>query len=215
MMPDPGGKVFWYQSVPTELSFEELHLEDWLLDQGKALPLHFVGRGRTNSNMIIQAECLQLFVDKGMQVPTIGPSGEPLLFEAVAQGDVAVVEQLLRLGADTTATNEYGETALFCLPHFLSADYLVDDVANLARVLLDAGVDAAVESNRPNGGTALHRWLAAATRATPDAEFGLGTVATLLMTGVNVDARNSRGETLYYAPVCHRVILTLSSQSTR
>jgi truncated hemoglobin YjbI len=108
-------------------------------------------------------------------------AGRTLLHAASGQGNLAMVELLVRLGADPDSQDGGGHTPLYCLAN----EYRASDGGDVVRALTQSGANA-----NANGGvkhcTALHM---AARRG------NLETAKALLDCGADINARDSLGDT--------------------
>jgi truncated hemoglobin YjbI len=108
-------------------------------------------------------------------------AGRTLLHEASAQGNLTMVELLLRLGADPNAQDGGGHTPLYCLANEYRASHGGDVVRVLARSGANVNANDGVKQC-----TALHM---AARRG------NLEIAQALLDCGAGIEARDSLGDT--------------------
>ena len=108
-------------------------------------------------------------------------AGRTLLHQASAQGNLAMVELLLRLGADANAKDAGGHNSLYCLAN----EYPAPEGGAVVRALVHGGADVNA-SDGVKHCTALH--MAARRGSVEIAE-------ALLDCGADIDARDSLGDT--------------------
>lgn len=118
-------------------------------------------------------------VDAGVDINTIGPGGQTPLMHAVLSGKLKAVNELLRLGADTTIGEKDGYVPIH------GAGF--QGRAEIAQALIDNNVDPSHQHN--DGFMPIHRacW-GKETRHTD-------TVRVLLENGVPHDLKAANGET--------------------
>lgn len=108
-------------------------------------------------------------------------AGRTLLHEASARGNLAMVELLLRLGADANAKDGGGHTPLYCLAN----EYRASEGGRVVRALAKGGANVSANDGVKRC-TALHM---AARRGNMDV------AEALLDCGADIDARDSLGDT--------------------
>lgn len=108
-------------------------------------------------------------------------AGRTLLHAASAQGNLTMVELLLRLGADPNAQDGGGHTPLYCLAN----EYRASDGGDVVRALAQSGANVNANDGVKHC-TALHM---AARRG------NLEIAEALLDCGADIDARDSLGDT--------------------
>jgi hypothetical protein len=108
-------------------------------------------------------------------------AGRTLLHEASAQGNLMMVELLLRLGADPNAQDEGGHTPLYCVAN----EYGASEGGGVVRALAQGGANVNANDGVKHC-TALHM---AARRG------NLEIAGALLDCGADIDARDSLGDT--------------------
>lgn len=119
-------------------------------------------------------------------------AGRTLLHEAAAKGNRAMVELLLRLGADAAANTGAGHKPLYCLAN----EYTAPDGGEVVRALVNGGADVDACDGVKHC-TALHM---AARRGNAE------TAKALLDCGARIEARDSLGDTpLRRAVNCDKV----------
>jgi Ankyrin repeats (3 copies)/Ankyrin repeats (many copies) len=108
-------------------------------------------------------------------------AGRTLLHDAAAAGNLAIVEMMLRAGADPNATDQYGHTPLYCVGNA----YNIKGGENVVRVLVQRGANVHAHDGIKHC-TALH--MAARRGNVPVA-------AALLDCGADIEARDGLGDT--------------------
>jgi truncated hemoglobin YjbI len=108
-------------------------------------------------------------------------AGRTLLHEASALGNLAMVELLLRLGADANATDGGGHAPLYCLAN----EYRASEGGGVVRALVHGGANVNANDGVKHC-TALHM---AARRGNVEV------AEALLDCGADIDARDSLGDT--------------------
>jgi len=108
-------------------------------------------------------------------------AGRTLLHEASAQGNLTMVDLLLRLGADPNAQDGGGHTPLYCLAN----EYRASDGGDVVRALTHSGANVNANDGVKHC-TALHM---AARRG------NLEIAEVLLDCGADIDARDCLGDT--------------------
>jgi truncated hemoglobin YjbI len=112
-------------------------------------------------------------------------AGRTLLHEASAQGHLALVESLLRLGADANVATGGGHTPLYCLANQYKAPAGASEIADVVRTLVRSGANVNAADGVKHC-TPLHM---AARRGSVEV------AKVLLECGAEVEARDSVGDT--------------------
>ena len=141
------GRIYIIYGPPDEIEDHPLKFQRWRYREG------------TFANVILEFSYFSLELPK-----------------AIGRGDLATVKALLAKGADVSARDNHGETALIVAAHTRHK--------SIVQVLLDAGSNVNVEN--PNGRTAL---IAAASRGNRDI------VQSLLAAGADVNRKDHQGHT--------------------
>ncbi len=97
----------------------------------------FLAAGHYDAN----PEMVQVLVDAGADVNARDDRGNPVLFEAVEEGDPKIVRILTHAGADVNAKDDRGSSVLH------QAVSKFEPSAEIVRILLDAGSDVNAKDN--------------------------------------------------------------------